>query len=166
MNLFKYFRNYSDLYIQTLLSRSDFRRNLPGKEGHLVSVVKCIQQQHGINLRPEEVFLVDDDSTNVATALKFNHRAILFDENTTTTSLNHYLASTYSTISSINHHQSYETSVVQTRSEPQLPTNRSHANPSSLGLSSAAYQVQASLYPVPLSRPVTLPFSNSKGPLN
>ncbi|ESO09261.1 hypothetical protein HELRODRAFT_168222 [Helobdella robusta] len=76
--------------LQKLLS---LKKKLPGKEGHISLVLKKIYINHGIKIANEEIFLIDDDEENIDAAMKNNHIAYCFKEETTVKSFNEYLAS-------------------------------------------------------------------------
>lgn len=145
----------------------------------MLSVVKYIKRDHGIKLKAEEVFLVDDDPDNIASALKFNHRALLLEPNTTLGSINFYLnqlqSSEYQPSSApISPNScknltssssllgptpsSYQDNFIpQSWLTPQAVINHSYNQHSTHSLPSAAYQAHQSLFPAPWFRPTTLP---------
>ncbi|XP_070581642.1 uncharacterized protein [Ptychodera flava] len=62
-----------------------------GKLQHIASVVAELTVTYGVSIDPEEVFLLDDDNTNVDSAREFGHKAFLVTKAFSHDKLNDYI---------------------------------------------------------------------------
>eukprot|EP01039_Chlorochromonas_danica_P009866 gene9866-10912_t len=59
--------------------RACYRQSQPGKLAHMASAAHEISQTHSIEITKASTLLIDDDTDNVATALKAGARAVVFE---------------------------------------------------------------------------------------